>query len=100
MYLNFAYICHMSIKYERQRERQIYIEREIDIYRERDRYIYRDRESEIEICRERERNRETERETEIEKVRKDNSKVTIDRIVIVVSYRNMIIYNITLKICF
>ena len=66
--------------------------------------VYRDIESEIDICREREKERETERErerereregerewereserkTQRESIEKDNSMVTIDRILIVV----------------
>ena len=88
--LHFKFISKWVFKsYEYEiwkTEREIYT----DIYI----YIYRDRESEIDIYRDRERKRE------IKRVRKDNSMVTIDRIVIVISHRNIIIYNITFKTCF
>ena len=46
------------------------------------------------------RYKDCNRERDRERGEKDNSMVTIDRRVIVISHRNMIIYNITFKICF
>ena len=119
MYLNFAYnICHMSIEYERPREidifigidRQIYIEiekvRQIYVEIERERQRLRERQRERQRQREteregvRERDRDKDRDRERDSIQKDNSMVTIDRIVIVISHRNMMIYNITFEICF